>query len=145
MDKKTFEESLIRLLPECSRKSVQVWILFAEVCFEMGQFPDFNPVSDKDVAVGKWLDAFYKGLYRVSQKYGTKLAEQICEMSVKHTLYPWEMMEAAKCLKNGGDTDKVMSLSVEGMLDECDSQDGPEISVRQPEKAEYSPKKRSGR
>jgi len=145
MDRKTFEESINRLLPECSRESVQVWISFAEESFKRGQFPDFNPVSDKDAAVGKWLDAFYEGFYRVSQKYGTKLAEQICGMSVKHTLYPWEMMEAAECLKNGGDTDKVMLLSVEGMLDECDLQADPEISVRQPEKVEYSPKKRSGR
>ena len=40
-------------------------------------------------------------------------------MSVKHCLYPWEMMEAAKFLKSGGDVDGVVLQSVEGLLDEC--------------------------
>lgn len=122
MDKKTFEESLIRLFPECSREAVQGWFAFAEECIKMEQLPDFTLVSDKDAAVGKWLDAIYKGLYRAKQEHGAKPAEQICELSVKHCLYPWEMMEAAQYLKDGGNIDDVVLQSVEGLLDESDAE-----------------------
>ncbi len=69
MDKKTFEESLIRLCPESGREAVKHWFSFAEECIEMGQSPDFALVSDKDAAIGKWLDAIYKGICRVRQEY----------------------------------------------------------------------------
>lgn len=121
MDKKTFEESLIRLCPESGREAVKHWFSFAEECIEMGQSPDFALVSDKDAAIGKWLDAIYKEICRVRQEYGEKPAELICGLAVKHCLYPWEMMEAAKFLKNGGDIDGVVLQSVEGLLDECDA------------------------
>lgn len=121
MDKKTFEKSLGRLAPECSRDSIQSWIAFAEECVKMGQYPDFILVSDKDAAVEKWLDAVYIGLCRAKQKYGIKPVEQICRLSIKHSLYPWEIMLAAEYLKNGGDMEKVALLSVEGMFDECDA------------------------
>ena len=121
MDKKIFEESLIRLFPECGGEVVQGWFAFAEECIKMDQSPDFAPVSDKDAAVGKWLEAIYKGLYRAKQEHGAKPAELICGLSVKHCLYPWEMMEAAKYLKNGGGIDDVILQSVEGLLDECDA------------------------
>ena len=62
-----------------------------------------------------------KGICRVRQEYGEKPAELICGLAVKHCLYPWEMMEAAKFLKNGGDIDGVVLQSVEGLLDECDA------------------------
>ena len=39
MDKKTFEESLIRLCPESGREAVKHWFSFAEECIEMGQSP----------------------------------------------------------------------------------------------------------
>lgn len=68
MDKKIFEESLIRLFPGCSGETVQRWFSFAEECIEMGQSPDFLPVSDRDIAAGKWLEAIYKGLYRAGQE-----------------------------------------------------------------------------
>lgn len=45
MDKKTFEESLIRLCPESGREAVKHWFSFAEECIEMGQSPDFALVS----------------------------------------------------------------------------------------------------
>lgn len=122
MDKKTFEESLIRMFPECGREVVQGWFAFADECIKMEQSPDFAPVSDKDATVEKWLDAIYKGLCRAKQEYGTKPAELICGLSVKHCLYPWEMMEAAKFLKNGGGIDDVVLQSVEGLLDECDAE-----------------------
>lgn len=121
MDKKTFEESLIRLFPECGREAVQGWTAFAEECTGMGQSPDLAQVTDKDATERKWLDAIYRGLYRVKQEHGAKPAELICGLSVKHCLYPWEMMEAAKYLKNGGSIDDVVMQSVEGLLDECDA------------------------
>ena len=121
MDKKTFEESLIRLFPESGGEAVKHWFSFAEECIEMGQSPDFALVSGKDAAIGKWLDAIYKGICRVKQQYGEKPAELVCGLSVKHCLYPWEMMEAAKFLKNGGDIDGVVLQSVEGLLDEYDA------------------------
>lgn len=127
MERKIFEEFLNRLVPECSKESVQCWIAFANECVKMGQYPDFISVSDKEAAVGRWLDAIYKGLYRAKQKYGTKPIEQICKLAVKHSLYPWEMMSAAKYLKNGGDVDNVILLSVEGMLDECDLKLSPKV------------------
>lgn len=102
MDKKIFEESLIRLFPECGREVVQRWIDFAVECTEMEQSPDLAPVSDKDVTVRKWLDAIYKGICRAREEYGEKPAELVCGLSVKHCLYPWEMMEAAKYLKDSG-------------------------------------------
>lgn len=145
MDKKIFEESLIRLFPGCSGETVQGWLSFAEECIEMGQFPDFLPVSDRDTAVGKWLDAIYKGLYRAEQEYGTKPAEQICGLSVKHCLYPWEMMEAARYLKNGGDIEDMILMSVEGLLDECDAKECPEEPEQKPGKEAYPPKKERGR
>lgn len=134
MDKKTFEESLIRLFPESGREAVKHWFSFAEECTKMEQSPDFAPVSGKDAAIEKWLDATYKGLCRVRQEYGEKPAELICGLAVKHCLYPWEMMEAAKFLKNGGDIDGVVLQSVEGLLDECDA-----------EKEACPPKKGQGR
>lgn len=123
MDKKIFEESLTRLFPECGGEVVQGWLAFAEECIKMEQSPDFAPVSDKDAAVEKWLDAIYKELYRAKREHGAKPAELICGLSVKHCLYPWEMMQAAKYLKNGGDIDDVVRQSVEGLLDECDARE----------------------
>ncbi len=105
MDKKTFEESLIRLFPECRREAVKHWTAFADECIKMEQSPDFSAVADKEATAERWLDAIYKGICRVRQEYGEKPAELVCGMSVKHCLYPWEMMEAAKFLK--------------GLLDEC--------------------------
>ena len=122
MDKKSFEDSLIRLFPECSREVVQSWFAFAEEFTEKGQSPDLAPVSDKDATIEKWLDAVYKGLCRIKQEYGAKPAELVCGLSVKHCLYPWEMVEAAKFLKNGGGIDDVILQSVEGLLDECDAE-----------------------
>lgn len=43
-------------------------------------------------------------------------------------------MEAAKYLKNDGNVDKVVMLSVEGMLDECDARVGPKASEQMSEK-----------
>ena len=119
MDKKTFEESLIRLFPECRREAVKHWTAFADECIKMEQSPDFSAVADKEATAERWLDAIYKGICRVRQEYGEKPAELVCGMSVKHCLYPWEMMEAAKFLKSGGDVDGVVLQSVEGLLDEC--------------------------
>lgn len=118
MDKKTFKESLTKLFPECGQKAVQGWFTFAEECTEMGQSPDFTPVSDKDATIGIWLDAIYRGLYRTKKEYGAQPAELICRLCVKHCLYPWEMMKAAKYLKNGGEAEGVILQSVEGLLDE---------------------------
>jgi hypothetical protein len=79
MDKKTFEESLMRMFPECGGEVVQGWFVFADECIKMEQSPDFAPVSDKDATVEKWLDAIYKGLCRAKQEYGTNPAELIRE------------------------------------------------------------------
>lgn len=134
MDKKAFEESLIRLFPECGREVVQGWFAFAEECIKMEQSPDFAPVVDKEATAERWLDAIYRGLYRAKYEHGAKPAELICGLSVKHCLYPWEMIEAAKYLKNGGDIDGVLWQSVQGLLDECDA-----------EKKACSPKRGRGR
>lgn len=53
MERKIFEESLNRLVPECSKESIQCCITFANECVKMGKYPDFISVSDKEAAVGR--------------------------------------------------------------------------------------------
>ena len=118
MDKKVFEESLIRLVPGCSKQSIQGWIIFAEGNVERGQDINLAPITDKGAAVEDWLDAIYIGLCRVKVNHGVKPVEQICSLSMTHSLYPYEMMFAGEFLKNGGSIDEVPTRSIEGLFDE---------------------------
>lgn len=118
MDKKVFEESLIRLVPGCSKQSIQGWIIFAEENVERGQDINLAPITDKDAAVEDWLDAIYIGLCRVKVSHGVKPVEQICSLSMTHNLYPYEMLLAGEFLKNGGSIAEVPLKSVDGLFDE---------------------------
>lgn len=118
MDKKVFEESLIRLVPGCSKQSIQGWIIFAEENVERGQDINLAPITDKDAAVEDWLDAIYIGLCRVKVSHGVKPVEQICSLSMTHSLYPYEMLLAGEFLKNGGSIAEVPLKSVDGLFDE---------------------------
>lgn len=118
MDKKVFEESLNRLVPGCSKQSIQGWIIFAEENVERGQDINLAPITDKDAAVEDWLDAIYIGLCRVKVSHGVKPVEQICSLSMTHNLYPNEMLLAGEFLKNGGSIAEVPLKSVDGLFDE---------------------------
>lgn len=118
MDKKTFENSLAELVPECSKQSIQGWVTFAEDNVERGQDINLEIIADKNAAVEAWLDAIYIGLCRVKVNHGLKPAEQICSLSMTHSLYPYEMMRAGEFLKNGGNIAEVPLRSGDGLFDE---------------------------
>ena len=64
MKQAEFALALNALLPGCDPETPQKWAEFAARCVDHEQFVYFIP-TEYHVAVDKWLDATYAGLYAV--------------------------------------------------------------------------------
>jgi hypothetical protein len=119
MKKEYFVNAISNLLPTCNKEAIPVWVDFAAERVDSGQFVDFVPENDSEVAIEKWLSSIYAAFYFVKRDFGENLASQICNLSLmKSCLYPYEMKSAAEYLQSGADVEKVIELAIAGEFDE---------------------------
>lgn len=112
-----FETKINMLIPACEKEAIKQWYEFAESRVEDEQYIDFTE-EPSDIAVGKWLDGIYAGLWLVKQQYGTQIAGQLFNLSTKICLYPDEMGGAAHYLSIGGDISEIAVLTIEGRFED---------------------------
>lgn len=117
MNKDVFINTVSNLLPKCKADAIPHWIEFATECVNSEQHVDFIPEKDKSVAIGRWLNSIYAGLYFVKKEFGDDIASQICNLSLDGCLYPDQMKPAAEYLQRGGDLNKAAELAVDGAFD----------------------------
>lgn len=101
------------MLPGSTQKALETWMAFAKGCVEQEQYVDFEPVTDKDMAVDRWLETLLAGFYKCKVQYGEDAAAQLCNLGEKENpmcLYPGEMEQAVDYLINGGSADKLAEM-----------------------------------
>jgi len=118
MDNVKFSESISELAPGHDPEAIPGWISFASECVEMGQYVHFEPVAEKSVAEGRWLDVLCAGFHAVKEGFGQEIATAVVNLSCNPCcLYPGEMMQAAICLQHGKDAGEIMKMIVSGDID----------------------------
>lgn len=118
MKKSDFYASLHTIAPGCLWTEIRTWIKFAYECVDAKQYVEFTPPKDRESGMEKWLDTLYAGLCEVRKEYGAEMAARIVELSTeKACLYPYEMMQAVKCLQSGGDGRTIMYEIYEGEME----------------------------
>lgn len=139
MRREEFALALNSLLPGCDPEAPEKWAEFAAECVDHSQFAYSIPIIDDDMAIEKWLDATFAGLYAVSREYGSEIAAKVAGLSCHRcALYPGEMLAAADVLKNGGDAERISGMIASDLLEAeqpffFDLPDGAALTLQGPE------------
>ena len=104
-------------ITNCVPESITVWLKFAVDCVELKQIPNIDSDTDHARAVNWWLGSILAGFMEVEGVFGANIAKQVCELSlIQNCIYPYEMLQAAEHLQQGGNTCEIMDLSEKGLL-----------------------------
>lgn len=118
MKPEKFIQDMGRLLNGCPTENIKAWVQWAEECVQSEQYLDFTPLPTEQ-AVSVWLDSYYASLYFIKHDFGSETAEKVVNLSrCPLCLYPFEMREAAKVLKAGGDPEQIQQMIEDGTLEE---------------------------
>lgn len=114
------QDTFVRELQEqfsCSEQAASRWIQFAEECVKESQYVEFQQITNSAAEKNRWMEATLAGLIHVRNTIGLDAAQKVCELaSVPQCLYPFEMIEAAKCLQNGGSLEDIVELIENGTI-----------------------------
>lgn len=111
-----FERRMSHLLRGCSQKNIKRWISWAEECTEEGQYVDFVECP-KNKAISAWLDSYYASIYFIKQEFGADIAKQIIDLSdLPLCLYPYEMRNTAKLLRDKATVERIFQAIEDGSL-----------------------------
>ena len=114
------QDTFVRELQEqfsCSEQAASRWIQFAEECVKESQYVEFQQITNGAAEKNRWMEATLAGLIHVRNTIGLDAAQKVCELaSVPQCLYPFEMIEAAKCLQNGGSLEDIVELIENGTI-----------------------------
>ncbi|XBX10663.1 hypothetical protein QMP26_41750 (plasmid) [Enterocloster clostridioformis] len=113
LSEKQFIRAVGLVLPGTTQRALEMWITFAKECVEHDQYVDFKPVSDKKIAVGRWLETLLVGFYQCKIQYGVGAAAQVCslgQMDKPMCLYPGEMGQAAERFTKGESADRIAEM-----------------------------------
>lgn len=114
-----FRQSML-LLYQCQPEACSGWVAFAEEIVRNGQFVDFDLVGEPSHEVNRWLETFVAGLLQVQAEYGPEIARKMSQFSLHNlSLYPYEMLEAAKQFEMGASIEEIEGMMVSGLLDDC--------------------------
>lgn len=146
MKRADFFAALHTVAPGSTPEAAQVWIDFAVECVSEQQYAKFTPPKSQEEGVERWLDTLCGGIYAVRAEYGAELTGKLVNLSMDHCcLYPYEMPQAAACLRDGGTVETISEKIRSGELDgdrPCfpvpmhpltDRDCGPEILIRERE------------
>lgn len=105
-------------LTGCTPEATQVWINFAAECIDAEQYAGFASLGSAEADMARWLDAFYAGFCQVRERFGPEMVRQVADLSLAPCcLYPYEMMQAAECLREGGNAGLIMEKVNAGEID----------------------------
>lgn len=134
----------LHTLTGCSPEAARKWIDFAAECVQEEQYVLFASTHNAEADVEQWLDALCAGFYQVRERLGPEAARKTVDLSLDMLcLYPYEMMQAADCLRQGETAkqigEKIKSGEIDGeppffytVLHPLSGRDcGPEVAVTQ--------------
>lgn len=117
MNKSDFFASM-HTLTGCAPEATQVWIDFAAECIDAEQYADFISLGNAEADMARWLDALYAGFCQVRERFGPEMVRQVADLSLTPCcLYPYEMMQAAECLHEGGNAGLILEKVNAGEFD----------------------------
>lgn len=106
-----FYTAIDKLVPEHRKEAAACWLSCAFDLVERDIFVDFEPISNKLLAVQNWLDALCCGFRAVNREFGQKAAEAVINLGCDHVYpFPGQMMQAAICLERGMDANEIRGL-----------------------------------
>lgn len=100
----------------CDKSVIQHWIEFAEENVRTERYVKCIPEPDEQ-SVRRWLDSIFSSLYFVQKRVGTQVVNEILNLTEKHCLYAYEMMELIEHVESGDDTNNLIEKSLNGFLD----------------------------
>lgn len=118
MKPEKFIRDVGQLLKDCPTENIERWVTWAKECVQSEQYLDFITLPAEQ-AVSAWLDSYYASFYFIKQDFGKETAAKVVNLSSRPLcLYPFEMREAAKVLKDGGTCEKIEQMIEDGTLED---------------------------
>jgi len=121
MNRDDFAAALNEIRPG-SDHAAEIWSNWAEELEEYDRSGDRQrPFKTADSFRAEFMEQFTK----IRHQYGVEVARQIISLGdIPHCLFPWEMSSAASHLAAGGRVEDIPELSVEGMLENFEQDQG---------------------
>lgn len=103
-----------------SEQTAAIWIDWADEQ-ERCDSCDHTLSKEQYATADMFLDEFASMFNNIVKKHGTDIAAKIISLAdVSACPYPWEIMNAAEYLADGGDLDKIAEMEFEGVLEDGD-------------------------
>lgn len=105
-------------LPALKDGTSETWASFAKECVATGQYVNFIPEADIEVAVSDWYDTLLASFALLKQNHGDTVAIAVCELGLQGLcLYPYKMDAAARMIKEGADYKQICRQMNDSMQD----------------------------
>lgn len=118
MDREQFITKTRLLIKDALNEGVRTWITFAEENVSLEQYVEYFELP-KEEAISVWLGSIYAAFYFAKKEYGLDAAKKVVDLgSHNMCLYPYEIMTAARLMRDGATVDSICDGIEEGTLEQ---------------------------